>query len=119
MSTRSRTRETIGIISARECMRMTLPPRGTVELREKSDGTWIVSYPDPGFIPCSPVCDLQRALGRKHKHDYTQKLIESTYQPGTYEAARKWAEELAEGFEIKIIPYARRNGSAAQMTHLT
>lgn len=92
-------REVTGIISSSEVIRMTLPPPGYVEVREKMDGSWVVSYSDPGFIPCPPVCHL------KHKHEYVQPQIDSHYRPTDFEDATAWAHALADGREVKVVSF--------------
>jgi len=78
-------------------MRKMLPPFPHVEVRERRDGTFRVWYPDPGWIPCAPVCHL------KHSHDYKQGFVESYYHPTSREDAMDWAEKLAEGREVKVL----------------
>lgn len=107
-ATRGREREVINVIDWRETLRMTLPQsRGPLQVREKMNGSWIVLYPDPGFIPCAPVCHL------RHKHEYEQTLIESTYKPTDFDDAMDWASSLADGREIKIVKYERHKAKSA------
>ena len=61
------------------------------------DGTYRVWYPDPGWIPCPPVCYI------KHSHDYKQGWIESTYAPTDLADAMDWAGKLAEEREVKLV----------------
>lgn len=79
-----------------------------VEVREKSNGTWIVSYPDEGFIPCAPVCNL------KHKHEYDAKLVESHYKPKDYKDAMSWAKKLAGGRKIQTVKQVKKNAKVNQ-----
>ena len=81
---------------------MMLPPTGHIEVREKRDGTWLVFYPDPGFIPCEPTCNLSKVM-RNHKHSFKQDFIQSTYIPTSYADALDWADKLAEGREVKVV----------------
>lgn len=88
-----------------ELMRATLPPAFAlpVEIRERQDGGWRVFYPDPGWIPCEPVCRL-KDRDRNHKHDYDQRWIESNYHPTSYDDALEWAWSLGHG-EPRIVPF--------------
>lgn len=103
--------EVVNVISPRETLRLTLPPFPHVEVRENSKGAWRVFIPDSGFIPCSPVCRL-KDVDRNHKHKYEQDFLETNYSPSDYDDAMAWAELLAEGREVKVVPYkttAERN----------
>ena len=80
-------------------MRQTLPPRGHIEVRERKDYSWRVWYPDEGFVPCAPVCEL------RHSHDYHQKHVESYYRPTDRADAESYARQLAEGRDVKVVPY--------------
>ena len=91
-------------MTSAEVTRMMLPPAGHVEVRERQNGSWSVFYPDPGFIPCSPVCNLNKVL-RNHKHDYEQTWIESTYKPTSYQDALDWARYLSDGREVKVVAF--------------
>lgn len=75
---------------------------GYIEVREKTDGTWIVSYPDEAFIPCAPVCKLT------HKHEYEAKLVESHYKPIDYKDAMSWAKKLASGRKIQTVKQVKK-----------
>jgi hypothetical protein len=90
-----RPREVVNVVDVTRTM---LPPRGHVEVRERRDGTYRVWYPDEGWIPCPPVCDL------KHSHNYRQGHVESFYHPTSLEDAMEWAYQLAEGREVKVVP---------------
>lgn len=98
-------------LSSREVTMMGLLAPLPVEVREKRDGRWIVSYPDPSWIPCAPVCHFGSPgyPFRGHSHNYKQTYVESYHQPGTFDGAMAWARELAgpEG-EIKRFPYTSR-----------
>lgn len=96
-----KTHEVKNVIPSGVVLRQTLPRAFTlhVEVREKQNGTWRVYYPDPGWIPCEPVCHL------KHKHDYEQNWIESHYKPEDYEDALNWAEAISEGREVKVVTF--------------
>lgn len=89
-----------------ELLRATLPPAFSepVEVRERQDGKWRVWYPDPGWIPCEPVCRL-KDRDKNHKHDYEQRWIESNYEPSTYFDALEWAEGMGHR-EVRVVPYA-------------
>lgn len=103
--------EVVNVIPAREVLKKTLPPFPHVEVREDSKGAWRVYYPDPGFVPCAPVCRL-KDVDRNHKHVYEQAFIETNYAPTSYDDALDWATLLAEGREVKVVPYktlAERN----------
>jgi hypothetical protein len=89
-----------------------LPPAKHIEVREKQNETWVVFYPDPGFIPCAPACDLSKIM-RAHKHEYEPSWIETNYKPTSYEDALEWAEYLAEGREVKVIPFTRNRSQEA------
>lgn len=91
-------------IPARELIRQMLPPFPHIEVREKQNGTWTVWYPDPAWIPCAPSCNL-RERDRYHKHDFDQPFIQTHYVPTSYSDALAWAESLADGREVKILPY--------------
>lgn len=107
----SKHREVINIIPAKEVLKKTLPPFPHIEVREDSRGNWRVFYPDPGWIPCAPVCRLKE-VERSHKHTYEQAWIETNYTPSSYADAVDWATLLAEGREVKAVPYktlAERN----------
>lgn len=102
-------------MSDRELLLATLPPCPHIEVREKRDGTWTVWYPDPGWIPCAPNCQLNK-VQRAHKHDYEQTFVETHYVPTSFSDAMAWAEDLAEGREIKVLPYmtlGERNAARA------
>lgn len=94
-SKRARPREVVNVVDMTYVM---LPPRGHVEVRERKDGTYRVWYPDEGFVPCAPSCDL------RHKHEYKQGHVESFYHPATFDDAVEWAYKLADGREVKIVP---------------
>lgn len=103
-------------MSSAEVTRMMLPPSQHVEVRERQNGSFTVHYPDPGFIPCAPVCDLKRNV-RGHKCDYEQKWIETHYQPTSYEDALAWATYLSDGREVKVVgfvPLAERRRKASE-----
>lgn len=113
---RKQTYEVTNVISARETLRMTLPPFPHVEVRENSKGAWRVFCPDSAFIPCAPVCRL-KDVDRNHKHKYEQDFLETHYTPRDYDDAIAWAELLAEGREVKVVPYkttAERNAEKRQ-----
>lgn len=97
-------REVTNVVSSAETIRMTLPSRGHIEIREKQNGDWVVSYSDPGFIPCEPTCQMNRVLPR-HKHDYECPQVDTHYLPKSFEDAVDWAEYLSEGREVKIVKY--------------
>lgn len=88
-----------------ELLRATLPPgfAEPVEVRERQDGSWRVFYPDPGWIPCEPVCHLKERY-KNHKHDYEQRWIESNYVPASYSDALDWAETLGHR-EVRVVGY--------------
>lgn len=79
-----------------------------VEVRERHDGKWVVSYPDEAFIPCAPVCHL------KHKHEYDSKLVESHYKPVDYKDAMSWAKKLAGGRKIQTVKQVKKNAKVNQ-----
>ena len=103
-------------LTSAEVTVLMLAPTKHIEVREKQNGTWSVFYPDPGFLPCPPGCDLAKVV-RTHKHEYEQGWIESTYKPEDYADACDWAALLAEGREVKIVPFVplqeRRRKTAA------
>lgn len=100
---RQRTREVVAVHPSHELMLSTMPPRGdAIEVRERRDGTFRVFYPDEGFVPCPPVCDL------KHSHDYKQGWSESYYQPTDLDDAIEWATSLAEERQVRVIRYGER-----------
>ena len=97
-----------------------LPGSKWIEIRQKQNGEYRVHYPDPGFIPCAPACDLQR-ISRAHKHDYVQGWIEAYYHPTDLEDAMKFAALLAEGREVKLlefVPLAQRRSAAIRASVL-
>ena len=98
----SRPREVVGGKTSAEVLASMQPPRGQIEVRERRDGTWRVWYPDEGYIPCPPVCEL------KHSHDYKQKMVESFYHPTSREDAKLWAAALAEEREVKVFRYGAK-----------
>ena len=101
------------VVSSSEVMRVSMPPNSHIEMRQKQNGTWTVWYPDPGWIPCAPVCRLA-TVQPGHKHDYQQGWIQTNYTPTSYEDALEWADLLAEGHEVKILPHltiAERNAA--------
>jgi hypothetical protein len=90
--------------TSNEVILSSLAPFSHVEVREKQDGTWTVWYPDVSWIPCAPVCRLTD-VERSHKHDYEQKWYETHYKPETLADAIDWATQIAEGVEVKVLPY--------------
>ena len=92
----------------------TMPPSKWIEVRERHNRTYTVHYPDPAFIPCQPVCDLKKNV-RGHKCDYEQKWIETNYKPIDHDDAVKWAEYLADGREVKVVPYTGKGKHAQQI----
>lgn len=103
--------EVTNVVSSRQVTRQSLAPFSHVELRERQNGSWLVFYPDPGWIPCAPACRLNQVM-RTHKHDYEQAWLQTHYTPTSYEDALAWANLLAEGREVKVLPYktlAERN----------
>lgn len=100
-----------------EVIRATMPPSKWIEVRQRQNGSYTVHYPDPGFIPCAPVCDLKKNV-RGHKCDFEQQWIETNYKPTSLEDAVAWAEYLADGREVKVVPFIpiqeRRRKAVAQ-----
>ena len=92
-------RVVVGEVSSAEIVRTMMPPRGHIEVRERTDGAYRVWYPDEGFIPCPPVCDI------RHSHDYKQKMVESYYHPTDLDDALEWAYSMAEEREVKLVPF--------------
>jgi len=97
-------REVTKTISATETTIMALQPPMHIEVRERQNGSYGVFYADPGWIPCAPGCDMNRVV-RSHKHDYTRPWVETYYKPADLEDAMDWAEKLAEGREVKLVPF--------------
>lgn len=94
---------------------MTLPVAfgEPIEVRERQNGTWRVWYPDPAWIACDTRCEI------KHKHDRELHWIECHHQPAIYADALEWAEYLADGREVRIVPYvpvAERNRQRKALT---
>lgn len=102
-----------------EVIKMMMPPPLHIEMRQKLNGDWLIFYPDPGFLPCSPVCAFgQRGMPLPtHKHEHEPKWIESEYKPTDRDDALAYSTLLAEGREVKVIewvpPQQRRAQAAA------
>lgn len=101
-------KEKVRSMTSAEVIIATMPPRGHVEIRERQDKTFRVFYSDEGFIPCAPVCRLGEYT-KSHKHDYTQKMVESYYIPVSEDDAIDYAERLAEGREVKMLRFKTIN----------
>jgi hypothetical protein len=106
------------VIPSEEVARWTVPAAFAepIEVREKQNGSWRVWYADPAWIPCDPRCEI------KHKHDREMNWIETHYVPTSYADALDWAEFLAEGREVRIVPYvplAERNRQRKALTAAT
>jgi hypothetical protein len=96
------TPEVTSVISSAEVTHSMLRPAGHVEVRQRRDGTWRVLYQDPGYIPCMHDCQV------KHKHDRDSvSWIETNYTPTSKKDALDWAEQLAEGREVKVLPFKK------------
>lgn len=91
-------------MTSKEVIMATLAPFTHIEVRGRQNGSWTVHYPDPGFVPCAPVCDLKKNV-RGHKCDYEQSYIETNYKPTSYADAMGWANYLAEGREVKVVSF--------------
>lgn len=107
----SKTHEVTGTVTASAVMQKSLAPSTHVEVRERQDGSWLVFYPDPGWIPCAPACRLNQVI-RGHKHDYQQPWIQSYYIPTSLHDAIEYATFVSDGREVKTMPFrtiAERN----------
>jgi hypothetical protein len=81
---------------------------GEIEIRQQRDKTYKVFYPEVGFI-ADPVCPT----GCKVHHKHTRKLKERGWEAcfGSWESlteAQKWAEFIAEGRDVKMVPFSGR-----------
>lgn len=91
-------------MTSHEVTRASMAPFTHIEVRERQNGSWTVHYPDPGFVPCAPVCDLKKNV-RGHKCDYEQSFIETNYKPTSFADAMDWANYLADGREVKVVSF--------------
>lgn len=108
-------REVTKVIPSHEAMAHSMPRSIPCEVRERRDGSWSVLYPDPGFIPCAPVC----YFGQKgwpfpgHKHEYAPKMIETEYKPTSFDDAKRWAMLISDSSEQpKIFPFTSKGKQA-------
>jgi hypothetical protein len=77
-----------------------------IEIRQKRDGTYRVWYPEEGFLPCPENCELNK-VRRSHKHKFDRPFVESYYVPTSLSDATDWAESLALGRDVILIPYGQ------------
>lgn len=88
-----------------------------LELREKTDGTWEIYYPEEGFVPCPTPCNIKEH-DKQHKCTRDRGWTKSSFgirgislpEPDkSYEAAMAYAEVMNKGMdrEIKVINIKR------------
>ena len=101
-----RERTVVNVISSSEVTRMMLTDTGemAIEVRRHLDGHYSVWYPEEGWLPCPPRCEL------RHSHSITHPYTESFYQPKDLDDALAYAEDLAQGREVKVTKLAKKVG---------
>lgn len=70
--------------------------QGHVEIRERSNGSWTLFYPQVAWIGCLSDCKL------RHKHQTVQPMEQSGETWQTLSEAQEAAQRYAHGREVKV-----------------
>jgi hypothetical protein len=97
----SSAREVIRVIPSAEVTRWMIPDTSdmAIEVRQRRDKSYTIHYPEEGWLPCTPQCNL------RHKHSFEHPYTESYYSTTSLDDALEHARFLAGNRPVKVIKW--------------